>query len=131
MSTPAERAAKKLAAALDRARNVQGLSDSALNAAAAASTALVQNAGLAYPADYVRKRVAVTLAELEEAEQRAAVLDDAPPGLLTRLLDALRPGRSKRPDVFKKRVETLLKTYCAARGSGTEWKRPPAVPKAS
>ena len=117
-------AAKKLATALDKCRSkVAGLSDPALNAAAAASIALGQNDGTAYPADYVRKRVGILLAELENLERIAGELDDGPKSGIGLLLRALKGSAFKNPKTARTVIETHLRAYCIARGSGTEWRR--------
>jgi len=117
--------ARKLAAALDKCRSkVSGLSDSALNAAAAASIALGQNDGTGYPADYVRKRVGLLLTELENLERVAGELDDAPKSGIGLLVRAVRGRAFANPKTARTVVETHLSAYCASRGSGTDWRRP-------
>ena len=125
MSTPIPTAAKKLASALDRCRgNVKGLSDTALNAAATSSIALGQNGGAAYPAEYVRKRVGLLLSELEDLARVAGELDDAPKSGFGLLFRALKRRSFKHPGTARAVVDARLRIYCAARGSGTEWRRP-------
>jgi hypothetical protein len=124
MSTTAA-PARKLASALDKCRRkVSGLSDSALNAAAAASIALGQNDGTGYPTEYVRKRVGLVLTELESLERVAGELDDAPKSGIGLLVRALRARAFHHPKAARSVIEARLGAYCAARGSGTEWRRP-------
>jgi len=120
-----EAAAKKLASALNRcAKKVEGLSSPALNAAAAASLSLGQNAGQSYPAEYVRQRVSIVLGELEHLTLIAGELQDEPTSGLGKLLAALRPQSMNHPAQHFKAVESRLQAYCAARGSNAEWRRP-------
>jgi hypothetical protein len=125
MSAPTTTAAaKNLAAALDRCRaKLHGLSDSALNAAAASSIALGQNDGTAYPTEYVRKRVSILLDELTNLARIAGELEEAPKSSLGLLLRALKAKRFADPGTAKAVVESHLAAYCASRGSATEWKR--------
>jgi hypothetical protein len=90
MSTPTAKAARRLASALDKCRKtVKGLSDPALNAAAAASMALSQNDGAGYPTEYVRKRVGIVLDELEHLATIAGELDEVSKSTFIRLLRAV------------------------------------------
>jgi hypothetical protein len=123
-ATATAKRAKKLAAALDRCRaKVQGLSNAALNAAAASSIALGQNDGAAYPTDYVRKRVGIVLDELTNLARVSGELDDAPKSGLGLLFRALKSKRFTQPGTAKSVIESHLMAYCAARGSAAEWKR--------
>src|SRR5262245_18094214 len=118
-------AAKKLASALDLCRaNVPGLSNAALNAAAASSIALGQNDGTAYPTDYVRKRVGLVLDELSNVARLAAERDDKPKSSFGLLLRALKARRFVDPNTARSVIESRLTAYCAARGSSTDWRRP-------
>ncbi|HKC24790.1 MAG TPA: hypothetical protein VKF32_08595 [Thermoanaerobaculia bacterium] len=124
MSTTIPTAAKKLASALDRCRGkVKGLSNPALNAAAASSIALGQNDGAAYPAEYVRKRVGLVLTELEDLARVAGELDDNPKSGFGLLFRALKRRSFKHPGTARAVIDARLRVYCAARGSGTEWRR--------
>jgi len=122
MSTP-EAAAKKLAVALDRCRKrTAGLSDQALNAAAAASIALGQAGGTSYPTEYVRKRVGLLLGELEHLANISSELGEHTP-FYTRMFRALGGRAFVNPAVARAAIEARLRAYCVARGSGVEWKR--------
>src|SRR5215468_2305691 len=111
-------AAKKLAAALDRCRSkVPGLSNAALNAAAASSIALGQNDGTAYPTDYVRKRVGLLLDELSNVSRLAGELNEKPKSSFGLLLRALKARRFVDPKTARAVIESRLMAYCAARGS--------------
>ena len=123
MSKAVETSSKKLATALDYCRKrTQGLSDQALNAAAAASIALGQNGGNSYPAEYVRKRVGLLLTELEHLAGISAELGEKQSALAS-LVGAFGGRAFASPAHAHKEIDALLRDYCIARGSGAEWKR--------
>jgi hypothetical protein len=128
MSNATHNAAKKLAIVLNRvSKKTKGLSDQALNAAAASSMSLGQNFGLSYPTEYVRRRVSLVLTELEDLERIAAEHEDERRSALAKLIGAFRDSSLTNPAAARKTLDAHLRAYCIARGSGTEWKRPSGV----
>jgi hypothetical protein len=130
MKSAVDTAAKKLAAVLQRVtKKTRGLSDQALNAAAASLHRARAERGQLLPAEYVRRRVSLLLAELEDLA-RIAEEHHEPPASITQRLGALLGSRSYAdPGVARAAVDAHLRTYCIARGSGTEWKRPSGIMK--
>src|SRR5262249_30811544 len=129
-----EKPARQLLKALQTATKRYGLSDSALNGAASASIALRQKGGGGYPADHVRKRVAIVLYDLTDIENRREEREKADPPSLTHRIKAIFNGDSAAGVAgLRKGMEAALTAYCVARGSSPEWRRASStsIPKAS